>query len=487
MHFDSKYAVLTAAEMIRAEVAAFKSGIPAYALMAKAGGGLARAILAKKKTGKILFLNGPGNNGGDGWVAAEILRRKGWEVLCIALKLPDGHSCAALTAYEKYQGETGEFPDDLNEFDVIVDALFGTGLERPVEGRAAKWIKAANESDALRVAVDIPSGISSDTGQVMGTAFKADLTATFSHKKRGHMLMPGLELSGEVEVVDIGIGEEALRKVDLRIFENHPALWRDDFPKLAKGGHKHQRGHLLVAGGPLGMSGAARMAARAGLRTGAGLVTTLAPEEAILAYAEKQLSVMSAGYRDDEEFAGFVTSGKFSAFVIGPGNGVGEGTRKRVLKVLATAKPCVLDADALTSFEGDAGGLEAALHEKCVLTPHMGEFKRLWPDLSWGDKVAAAETAAAKTGAVVLLKGPDTVISDGTITIINTHAAPQLATAGSGDVLAGIIAGLMTQGMAPFLAASAGAWLHGDAALSLGPGLIADDLIEEIPEALKGL
>ncbi|MCH7807299.1 MAG: NAD(P)H-hydrate dehydratase [Proteobacteria bacterium] len=483
--FPSKYAVLTAAEMIRAEVAAFKSGIPAYALMAKAGGGLAKAILSKKKTDKILFLNGPGNNGGDSWVAAEILRRKGWQVLCAALKLPDGHSCAALEAYEKWQGETGEFPENLDEFDVIVDALFGTGLERPVEGRAAEWIKAANESDALRVAVDIPSGISSDTGQVLGTAFRADLTTTFSHKKRGHLLMPGLELSGEVEVVDIGIGEEALGGMALKVFENNPALWRDDFPKLTKGGHKHQRGHLLVVGGPLGMSGAARMAARSALRTGAGLVTTLVPEKALLAYAEKQFSVMSAGYRDEKEFAGLVASDKFSAFVIGPGNGVGEGTRARVLKVLATAKPCVLDADALTSFEGNAGALEAALHEQCVLTPHMGEFKRLWPDLSWDDKVATAETAAAKTGAVVLLKGPDTVISDGTITIINTHAAPQLATAGSGDVLAGIIAGLMTQGMAPFLAAAAGAWLHGEAALIFGGGLIADDLIETLPKVLK--
>ncbi|MCH8347504.1 MAG: NAD(P)H-hydrate dehydratase [Proteobacteria bacterium] len=487
MKFDTKYAVLTAAEMIAAEVAAFKSGIPAYALMAKAGGGLAKAILSKKKSGKILFLNGPGNNGGDGWVAAEILRHKGWDVLCVALKLPDGHSCAALTAYEKWQGETGEFPDNLEGYDVIVDALFGTGLERPVEGRAAKWINAANQAKAFKVAVDIPSGISSDTGQILGTAFKADLTATFSHKKRGQMLMPGLELSGEVEIVDIGIGEEALGGMALKVFENNPVLWRDDFPKLAKGGHKHQRGHLLVAGGPLAMSGAARMAARSALRTGAGLVTTLVPEKALLAYAEKQLSVMSAGYRDDEEFADLVASDKFGAFVIGPGNGVGEGTRARVLKVLAAGKPCVLDADALTSFEGDVGALEAALHEKCVLTPHYGEFKRLWPDISWGDKVAAAETAAAKTGAIVLLKGPDTVISDGTITIINTHAAPQLATAGSGDVLAGIIAGLMTQGMAPFLAAAAGAWLHGEAALIFGGGLIADDLIETLPKVLKSL
>ena len=232
--FPLKCAVLTAAEMIRAEMAAFNTGIPAFELMMKAGRGLAKAILAKKKTGKILFLNGPGNNGGDGWVAAELLRRKGWEVLCVALKLPDGHSCAALTAYEKWQGATGEFPKNLSGFDVIVDALFGTGLERPIKDRAVEWIEAANEAAAFKVAVDIPSGVSSDTGQILGAAFKADLTATFSHKKRGHVLMPGLELSGEAVIVDIGIGDEALEGMDLRVFENDPALWREDFPKVTK-------------------------------------------------------------------------------------------------------------------------------------------------------------------------------------------------------------------------------------------------------------
>ncbi len=298
--------------------------------------------------------------------------------------------------------------------------------------------------------------------------------------------MPGLELSGEVEIVDIGLGEEAFEGMDLKVFENHPALWRDHFPKITKGGYKHQRGHLLVIGGPAEMSGAARMAARSALRTGAGLVTTLCPKDAILAYAEKQLSVMSAGYGDEKEFAGFVSSEKFSSLIIGPGNGVGPETKDRVLKVLATARLCVLDADALTSFEDDVKKLEAALHKNAVLTPHFGEFKRLWPDISWDDKVGAARTVAAKTGAIVLLKGPDTVIAspEGQV-IINLHAAPQLATAGSGDVLAGIIAGLMTQGMAPFLAAAAGPWIHGDAALLFGPGLIADDLIETLPKVLR--
>ena len=485
--FDPKYAVLTAKEMIAAEVATFNTGIAAFTLMLSAGRGLASAILAKKKNGKILFLNGPGNNGGDGWIAAELLRRKGWEVTCVALGLPQGETlCAASEAYGKYQGKTGDFPDHIDDFDVIVDALFGTGLVRPVEGKPSDWIKAANEADALRVACDIPSGISSDTGQILGTAFDADLTVTFSHKKRGHVLMPGLEFAGEVVVNDIGISEDAIMKLKPTIFDNAPALWKEALPKPGKGDYKHQRGHLLVIGGPAEMSGAARMAARSALRSGAGLVTTLAPRDAVPVYAEKQLAVMSAGYDGDKEFEAAVTPRKYDAFVIGPGNGVGPDTCARVEAILKTGHPAVLDADALTSFETDSRALFKMLHERCVLTPHIGEFKRLWPSLDpEADKIGATKTAAKKAGCIILLKGPDTLIAtpDGQV-IVNTHAAPQLATAGSGDVLAGIIGGMLAQGMAPFLAAAAGAWIHGDTSLRLGAGLIAEDLIEKVPEVL---
>ncbi len=444
MIFNPEYAVLTAGEMIAAERAAFGNGIPAFALMTRAGEGLANAILAKRKTGTILFLNGPGNNGGDGWVAAELMRRKGWQVFCCALKIPDG--CAALEAYEKWQGETIDFPGDLSGFDVIVDALLGTGLVRPVEGTLAMWINAANETSAFKVAVDIPSGVSSDTGEVLGTAFAADLTVTFSQKKRGHVLMPGLELSGDVDVVDIGIDPVAAT-----VFENDPGIWKDKVPHPGKGDYKQTRGHLLVIGGEAGMSGAGRMAARAGLRSGAGLVTTLAPAAALSTYAEKQLAVMSRGYGSHKEFSEAITSGKFSAFVIGPGNGVGEETRGRVLEVLATGKPCVLDADALTSFEDNPNALFKALHDQAVLTPHLGEFRRLWPDLDpEADKITSTQDAAKRAGAVILLKGPDTVIAQpDSKTLVNVHASPHLATAGSGDVLAGIIGGFLAQKVKP--------------------------------------
>ncbi len=488
MIFNPKYAVLTAGEMIAAERAAFGSGIPAFALMTRAGEGLANAILAKRKTGTILFLNGSGNNGGDGWVAAELLRRKGWQVKCCALKIPDDYSCAAAEAYGKWQGEVVEFPEDLSGFDVIVDALLGTGLVRPVEGRLAEWINAVNQTSAIKVAVDISSGVSSDTGEVLGTAFAADLTVTFSQKKRGHLLMPGLELSGDVDVVDIGIDPVAAT-----VFENDPGIWKDQIPHPGKGDYKQTRGHLLVIGGEAGMSGAARMAARAGLRSGAGLVTTLAPAAALSTYAEKQLAVMSAGYETTKEFSKIVNSEKFSAFVIGPGNGVGAKTRGRVLEVLATGKPCVLDADALTSFEAKPEALFKALHDQAVLTPHLGEFRRLWPGLdpshdSGADKITSTQDAAKRAGAVILLKGPDTVMAHpGGKTLVNIHASPDLATAGSGDVLAGIIGGFLAQKLKPLLAAGAGAWIHGEAGTRLGQGLIAEDLIEEIPMVLKKL
>lgn len=488
MRFDPKYAVLTARQMQRAEQAVFKSGVPAFTLMLSAGSGLAQAIMGHCQKGKVLFLNGPGNNGGDGWVAAELLRRRGWDVAVSALKIPeDGYSCAATEAYQKFHGDVIKLPNNINNFDVIVDALFGTGLGRKIEGRAAEWIEAANKADAYKVAVDIPSGISSDSGQVLGTAFQADLTLTFSHKKRGHVLMPGLEKSGEVVVHDIGIPAAEIEKVKPSAFENAPALWLEDFPKTGKGAYKHKKGHLLVVGGGIEMSGAARMAARSALRIGAGLVTTLVPKDALTVYAEKQLSVMSRGFQDAKDFEAALKDSKYNAFVIGPGNGLGKQTKDHVLAVLTTGKPCVLDADALTSFKGDVKTLEKALHKNCVLTPHFGEFQRLWPDLTWDDKVKAATTSAKATGATVLLKGPDTVISDGKMTIVNTHASPALATAGAGDVLAGMIGGLLAQGMAPLSAASAAAWLHGDAALRLGEGLIADDLIEAIPETLKEL
>ncbi|HXV73237.1 MAG TPA: NAD(P)H-hydrate dehydratase, partial [Sphingomonadales bacterium] len=456
--------------MRRCERAAFRAGLPSYSIMEKAGAAVAAEILKRKKRGRALILIGPGNNGGDGWVVARLLTARGWDVVCAALTAPSRLKGDALRAYQNFGGKAAPFPKKLRGFRVIVDALFGTGLMRPVTGRAANWIKAANRTRALRIAVDIPSGISSDTGRVLGVAFQADLTVTFFRKKRGHVLDGGLECSGEVVMAPIGIANKYLKMKTLRTFENHPALWRKKLPRLSAASHKHNRGHTLVFGGEAPMSGAARMAAYAALRVGSGLVTTLVPEKALTAYAQKQMALMGKGFSSLADVEKTVSSRRFTAFVIGPGNGVGEGTRGRVLAVLKTGKPTVLDADALTSFKENPDALFRALHARVVLTPHAGEFARLFPGLDPAkDKIEAARAAAKRAGCVVLLKGADTVVAapKGTA-VVNIHASPYLATAGSGDVLAGVIGGLMAQGVRPLEAACAGAWLQGEAGLQLG-------------------
>lgn len=475
--------------MRAAEKAAFKAGFASYSVMEKAGAAVASEILKRQARGRALILIGPGNNGGDGWVAARLLKAKGWAVAFAALTSPGQLKGDALRAYRNYGDAPVPFPKTRRGYDVIVDALFGTGLSNKVEGKALRWIPAINKTKAFKVAVDIPSGVSSDTGQVLGAAFKADLTVTFFRKKRGHVLNGGLEHSGIVVVAPIGIGEKYLKAQSVRVFENHPDLWRRRLPRPGTASHKHTRGHTLVFGGEAPMSGAARMAGYAALRVGSGLVTTLVPEKALAIYARKQMALMARGYETLNEVKEAVRSNQFSAIVIGPGNGVGEGTRARVLVALKTGKPIVCDADALTSFRENPKQFFRALHGKAVLTPHAGEFSRLFPDLdAAADKITAARAAAKRAGCVVLLKGADTVIATPKgFAVVNVHATPYLATAGAGDVLAGAIGGLLAQGMEPFFASCAGAWLQGEAALSLGPGLIAEDLLARLPAALKKL
>lgn len=482
-------AILTAEEMRKAEVRAFEGGLDSYEVMQKAGWAVAAAILKSKRKGRALILCGPGNNGGDGWVAAKALKEKGWRVACCTLADPGKYKGDARRAFEAAGIEPVSIPENPGRFDVIVDALFGTGLARPLEGKAAEWVNKAGAAEALKVAVDMPSGISSDTGQVLGAAFTADLTVTFFRKKRGHMLNPGMEHCGEVRVAQIGFTETHLKGLDIKVFENAPALWLKEFPRPAAETYKHKRGHVAVFGGKAEMSGAARMAAYAALRTGAGLVTTLVPKAAVEVYAKQQLAVMTRGFASLEDVKKAFGAGRFTAIVIGPGNGVGKGTQKRVLATLETGLPAVLDADALTSFEKAPEKLFKALHENAVLTPHAGEFRRLFPKLDpEKDKIKAAQTAAKEAGCIVLLKGAATVIAaPGEAAIVNVHASPYLATAGAGDVLSGIIAGLLAQGMPPWCAAAAAAWLHGEVSLKAGPGLIAEDLIKRLPAALKKL
>ncbi|HMH66063.1 MAG TPA: NAD(P)H-hydrate dehydratase, partial [Rhizomicrobium sp.] len=375
-------------------------------------------------------------------------------------------------------------PEALDGARLVVDALFGAGLSRPLEGAAAQLVESLN--DLPVVAIDMPSGVSGDTGQALGGVYvTAALTVTFFRKKPGHLLLPGRALCGETVVADIGIPAEA---ANTDLHENTPALWR--FPQARLEGHKYTKGHCVVVSGPAHATGAARLAARAALRVGAGLVSVASPPEAVAVNAAHLTAIMVKVFEGAAGLGELLSDKRLNALVIGPGLGVGGETRALVDAALKSGAAIVLDADALTSFKDDPEALFNRLHDRCVLTPHDGEFERLFPGLldEAASKVEAVRSAAARAGAVVLLKGADTVIAhpDGKAAI-NANAPPTLATAGAGDVLAGLIAGLLAQKMAAFDAAACGVWLHGAAATRFGPGLIAEDLPEMLPAVLAGL
>jgi hydroxyethylthiazole kinase-like uncharacterized protein yjeF len=369
-----------------------------------------------------------------------------------------------------------------------VDALFGVGLTRPLEGEAAAVARALADHHGPVVAVDTPSGAPGDGKEPSGPVPQATVTVTFCRKKPVHVLLPGRALCGEVVVADIGVPEQAVADAQAQIWENDPALWAHDFvwPDLAS--HKHARGKLAVASGGPWNTGAARLAARAGLRVGAGLVTLHSPPAALAVNAAHLTAVMLAPFAEPSALGQVAAT--TDALAIGPAFGVGAAAREAVAACAAAGRGLVLDADALTSFAEEPPALFALLHPNCVLTPHPGEFRRLFADLAAApvSKVERTRAAAARAGCVALLKGADTVIArpDGA-TVVNTNGTSFLATAGAGDVLTGLIAGLLAQGMTAWPAACAGAWLHGACADALGPGLIAEDLCEAIPAALRRL
>ncbi|WP_205962292.1 NAD(P)H-hydrate dehydratase [Neopusillimonas aestuarii] len=482
-------ALLTPQEMGRADQAAMAGGVPGATLMDNAGRAVAREIVRRWSRRPVLVACGPGNNGGDGYVAARYLADWGWPVTVASLegRMPSEQSDAAHHAALWRQPVVKLSPallDTVRE-GLVIDALFGAGLARPPSGDAAAFIQALNDSNIPVCAVDLPSGVNGEDGAVLGAALQAQLTITFFRKKPGHVLFPGRALCGPTIVAQIGIPDTVLPGLAGHTAENNPDVWSATFPWPQLTGHKYSRGHALVVGGNR-MTGAARLAARAAARVGSGLVTLAAPEPAWPVYATALESIMVEGFCDDHSFESLLADTRKNVLVVGPGLGVGETTRNQTLRILATQRACVLDADAISSFSAQPERLFRALSEQSVLTPHEGEFARVF-NVS-GSKLERARTAARTSGAVVLLKGPDTVIAHPNgRAIVNTNAPPDLATGGAGDVLAGMIAGLMAQGMPPFNAACAACWLHGEAARQHGPGLVADDLIHLIPAALKVL
>ena len=489
-------AVLSVAETYRADTAAAEHGVPGVALMENAGRAVAETVRAHHQPCPVVVLCGPGNNGGDGFVAARHLAAAGWSVRLALLGARDRLSGDAAHHAGLWDGavealDESAIPGLLGGAGLVIDALFGAGLSRPLEGAARAAVEAVNADGLPVAAVDVPSGVSGDSGALVGeVAVRAALTVTFLRKKPGHLLLPGRLLCGEVVVADIGIPETVLTGIAPQTFENGPALWSARYPWRRPDSHKYHFGHALILGGAV-VTGAGRLAARAALRVGAGLVTVACTRETLPIYALSAPSVITAPVETEADYQALLADRRKNAVLLGPGNGVGPQTRGRALAALGAGKAVVLDADALTSFEARPSDLfeaiEGATEGPCVLTPHEGEFGRLFADRD-GDKLARVRAAAALSGAVVLLKGADSVIAapDGRAAI-NANAPPELATAGTGDVLAGLIVGLLAQGMTSFDAACAAVWLHGETGAALGPGLIAEDLPEALPTVLRRL
>ena len=478
-------ALLRVAQMQEADRLTVVHGVPAIDLMHHAGSAVARHAMAHWSARPVAVLCGPGNNGGDGFVAAAALAAAGWRVRVALLGALGDLRGEAQHHAAHWPGAVEPLdPRVLEGAELVIDALFGSGLNRPLGADVAPTLAAVARLGLPVLAVDVPSGIAGDSGAAQG-AIAAELTVTFTRKKPGHVLLPGRELCGTTVVADIGTPATVLDQIAVDTWENAPPLWQRQLPQLNPAGNKYTRGHALLCGG-YPMTGAARMAARAAARAGAGLTTLAVPQAGLAVYAAALTSIMVRPLAEPKDLAQLLADARFTALLIGPGAGLGESTREQALAMLATGRPTLLDADALSVFAHRPQDLFGAIRGACVLTPHEGEFGRLFAVA--GDKLARARAAAHASGAVVVLKGADTVIAapDGRA-IINSNAPPTLATAGAGDVLGGLIVGLLAQGMDAFLAAAAAVWLHGAAAAAFGPGLLAEDLPDLLPRVLRRL
>ena len=520
---ESAVEILTPKQMDAADRLTIEGGVPGYQLMEVAGQAVADAaisLLAERTgsgaSGMVCILCGPGNNGGDGFVAARLLEEEGWSVI-LGCSVPiEALSGDARLAAEDWGDEVFGLSSRLwQDADLVIDALFGAGLARPVTGDLANLIDALNDSGLPVVAVDLPSGVDGATGLIGGAAVQADVTVTFFRKKPGHLLFPGKAHCGRLHCVAIGIEEAVLDETGYCAEENSPLLWLSFWPEALKpldyvramrlADHKFHRGHCLVLCGDETHSGAARLAARSALRAGAGLVTLAPPPGAAPLVAGQVTAVMVEPVHDAVSLGSVLNERNYDILLCGPGMGTEPERRALVYAMIEREVGLLLDADAITSLgmgvQSDMFELTqlkecpSALAGRLVLTPHEGEFSRLFPELSHRvreekgvSKLDCALKAAELSGSVIVLKGADTVIAgaDGRA-VIHSVGVPFLATAGSGDVLVGIIGGLLAQGMSGFDAACAGVWLHSQAGIICGPGLISEDLPEILPRLYQEL
>jgi ADP-dependent NAD(P)H-hydrate dehydratase / NAD(P)H-hydrate epimerase len=466
--------ILTPVEMYKADALAVKGGVPSLRLMENAGRAVTNEIIRRYSRRKVAVLCGPGNNGGDGLVIARLLKAAKWPVevyLWGDRKAVKGDAALMLA---KWKGPTKPLRD-VKSARLVVDALFGAGLSRDFPLSVAEQITVLGASV---VAVDVPSGLDGFTARPRGASVQADLTVTFFRKKPAHVVYPGRGLCGEIVIADIGIPDRVLADIKPQMFENGaPRL-----PNPPATTHKYRRGAALIVSGGEFATGASRLAAMAAARSGVGAVTIIGSPAALRIHAAHVSSIMLRTTFDMKDT-------RLKACCIGPGADVGPTTRQKVRQILKSGRQSVVvDASALTSFEKSAKGLFATIGKSncpnVVLTPHEGEFSRLFKEMTTSNepKHEKAKLAAARSNAVVVYKGADTVIAapDGRVAV-NTNGSPKLATAGSGDVLAGLIAGLLAQGMDGFAASCAAVWLHADAANRIRRrSIIAEDLIEAL-------
>ncbi|MEO1150291.1 MAG: NAD(P)H-hydrate dehydratase [Pseudomonadota bacterium] len=548
--------LLTADQKRRIDRRAIEAGTPGAQLMERAGAQLARFVgqIARQSahnaaapedatsTGagsapdqqppamRTAILCGPGNNGGDGFVVARLLTDQGWPVSVFVTVSPEALTGDARLMADLYDGEVMPLTTAtlatpaFAQAQLVVDALFGTGLSRPITGNERAVIEAVNAAGKPVLAVDIPSGVNADSGAILGTAIRATWTVTFVARSPGHVLYPGRGVCGQVERADIGIkapliaesvGDKSDGAPDLMV--NDLPLWARTWPQPTPSDHKYSRGGVGIVSGPILQGGAARLAARGALRAGAGTVTIWSPPGALMSHASHLTAIMLRRVTDADAISTLISDKRVRSVVIGPGLNdparpeTAEADRTKVLACLQGPARVILDADALTLFEETPAALFDHLGTDHVLTPHWGEFARLFPDLAKAadenappaSKIERALAAAARCGAIIVLKGADTVIAapggvhavtnaqDHATARVNVNAPPNLATAGSGDVLAGFIAGLGASAAAdgtpmPLMeAACGGVWLHGACGQYAGQGLIAEDLPDALPAVLK--
>ena len=456
----------------------------------KNAGKLVFRFIKKKFSSKqpIIVLCGPGNNGGDGFIVAKLLKNHGYPINVYIYTDEHNYKGDALKAVREF-GKCSKKIDlfKLKKKALIIDALFGIGLKRNIKGKLKKIFNQINKSNNSVISVDIPSGVCSNTGKILGSAIKADFTVTFHRKKVGHVLAPGKKFSGKIEVVDIGFSQQ---KMKTQCLENSPNLWAKHFPWKKTTDHKYSRGRVVVYGGQKEFTGATILSAQAALRTGTGSVKIICSRDTLQIYSIKFPSALKTEINDIFQLEHFLKNEKITSILIGPGLGTSKKNKEITKLILRKIKYVVLDADALTCFKDDLKSLYSLLDKNKIITPHLGEFHRIFPKIKKNlnniDKVLNAVKLIKSN---IVLKGPSTIIvSYNNKIVINDHSSSELAVIGSGDVLSGLIVSLVgDKKMSPFLAGCASTWLHGDIAKNYGKGLIAEDIVEEIPNALKRL